>query len=65
MIQHGQVFKLRTKGVDGQPLWAYRLPLRGAWLGTAAGGRLRQSRGGRGGASEGRSIERITRYGGP
>ena len=24
MIQHGQVFKLRMKGIDGQPLWAYR-----------------------------------------
>jgi integrase len=24
MIQHGQVFKLKTKGPDGQPLWAYR-----------------------------------------
>ena len=24
MIQHGQVFKLKTRGVDGQPLWAYR-----------------------------------------
>ncbi len=24
MIQHGQVFKLKTKGADGQPLWAYR-----------------------------------------
>lgn len=24
MIQHGQVFKLKTKGLDGQPLWAYR-----------------------------------------
>ena len=25
MIQHGQVFKLKTKGQDGQPLWAYRV----------------------------------------
>ena len=24
MIQHGQVFKLKDKGADGQPLWAYR-----------------------------------------
>jgi hypothetical protein len=24
VIQHGQVFKLRTKGADGQPFWAYR-----------------------------------------
>lgn len=22
--RHGQVFKLKTKGADGQPLWAYR-----------------------------------------
>jgi hypothetical protein len=22
--QHGQVFKLKAKGADGQPLWAYR-----------------------------------------
>ena len=29
MIQHGQVFKLKTKGVDGQPLWAYRYRLEG------------------------------------
>lgn len=29
MIQHGQVFKLRTKGADGQPLWAYRYRLEG------------------------------------
>jgi hypothetical protein len=24
VIQQGQVFKLKAKGVDGQPLWAYR-----------------------------------------
>ena len=29
MIQHGQVFKLKTKGADGQPLWAYRYRLEG------------------------------------
>jgi hypothetical protein len=29
MIQQGQVFKLKTKGTDGQPLWAYRYPLEG------------------------------------
>jgi integrase len=29
MIQHGQVFKLKTKGPDGQPLWAYRYRLKG------------------------------------
>ena len=29
MIQHGQVFKLKTKGQDGQLLWAYRYRLEG------------------------------------
>ena len=29
MIQQGQVFKLKTKGIDGQPLWAYRYRLEG------------------------------------
>jgi hypothetical protein len=29
MIQHGQVFKLKTKGADGQVLWAYRYRLEG------------------------------------
>jgi integrase len=29
VIQHGQVFKLRTTGVDGQPLWAYRYRVEG------------------------------------
>src|SRR5437899_8823528 len=29
MIQQGQVFKLKAKGVDGQPLWAYRYRLAG------------------------------------
>ena len=29
MIQHGQVFKLKTKGPDGQPLWAYRYRFEG------------------------------------
>jgi hypothetical protein len=24
MIQQGQVFKLRAKGADDEPLWAYR-----------------------------------------
>jgi hypothetical protein len=27
MIEQGQVFKLKAKGVDGQPLWAYRYRL--------------------------------------
>ena len=29
MIQQGQVFKLKAKGADGQPLWAYRYRLDG------------------------------------
>jgi len=29
VIQQGQVFKLQTKGADGQPLWAYRYRLAG------------------------------------
>jgi integrase len=29
MIQQGQVFKLKTKGPHGQPLWAYRYRLEG------------------------------------
>ena len=29
MIQQGQVFKLKAKGVEGQPLWAYRYRLEG------------------------------------
>ena len=29
MIQHDQVFKLKTKGTDGQPQWAYRYRLDG------------------------------------
>jgi len=29
MIQQGQVFKLKAKGHDGQPLWAYRYRLEG------------------------------------
>jgi hypothetical protein len=29
VFQQGQVFKLKAKGVDGQPLWAYRYRLEG------------------------------------
>jgi hypothetical protein len=29
VIQQGQVFKLTAKGVDGEPLWAYRYRLEG------------------------------------
>ena len=29
VFQHGQVFKLKTTGVDGQPLWAYRYRVEG------------------------------------
>ena len=27
MVQQGQVFKLKTTGPDGKPLWAYRYRL--------------------------------------
>jgi hypothetical protein len=29
VFQHGQVFKLKTAGADGQPLWAYRYRVEG------------------------------------
>jgi hypothetical protein len=29
MWQQGQVFKLKAKSLDGQPLWAYRYRLEG------------------------------------
>jgi hypothetical protein len=29
MVQHGQVFKLKAKGANGQALWAYRYRLEG------------------------------------
>jgi hypothetical protein len=29
MIQQGQLFKLKAKGPDGQPLWAYRHRIEG------------------------------------
>jgi hypothetical protein len=29
MIQQGQVFKLKAKAADGQPLWAYRYRFEG------------------------------------
>ena len=29
MIQHRQVFRLKSKGPDDQPLWAYRYRLEG------------------------------------
>jgi hypothetical protein len=29
MVQHGQVFKLKTKAADGRALWAYRYRLQG------------------------------------
>ncbi|MGH3037225.1 MAG: hypothetical protein ACRDMU_08585 [Gaiellaceae bacterium] len=28
-MQQGQVFKLKAKGADGEPLWAYRYRLEG------------------------------------
>ena len=47
MIQQGQVFKLKAKGADGEPLWAYRYRLEGRasagrrWVGSRRGPRLR------------------------
>jgi hypothetical protein len=29
MVQQGQVFKLKAKGADGKPVWAYRYRLEG------------------------------------
>jgi hypothetical protein len=29
MVQQGQVIKLKTKGADSKPLWAYRYRLQG------------------------------------
>jgi hypothetical protein len=29
MVQQGQVFRLKAKGADGEPLWAYRYRLAG------------------------------------
>ena len=29
MVQQGRVFKLKAKGADGEPLWAYRYRLEG------------------------------------
>jgi hypothetical protein len=43
MWQQGQVFKLKAKGREGQPLWGVPLPARGARLGEAAGRRIRDS----------------------
>ena len=40
MWQQGQVFRLKAKGMDGQPLWAYRYRLEGV-----AGRRGRRSAG--------------------
>ena len=44
MIQQGQVFKLKAKCADGEPLWAYRYRRRGSRLGEAAGGRVHAPR---------------------
>jgi hypothetical protein len=46
MVQQGQVFKLKVKGVDGQPLWAYRCRLdgRGSGRRRSAGSRLALTR---------------------
>lgn len=58
MIQHGQVFKLKTKAADGQPLWAPPLPVREPRLGTTPDRRVRDSPGRGGGASEGVRSDR-------
>ena len=41
MIQQGQVFKLKAKAADGQPLWAYRYRFEGR-IGEAASRRIRE-----------------------
>ena len=39
MFQHGQVFKLKTRGSNGQPLWAYRYRVEGrGWERPQVGG---------------------------
>ena len=49
MIQQGQVFKLKAKSADGQPLWAYRYRVLERLHARARGGRRallrRQGRG--------------------
>jgi hypothetical protein len=44
MIQQGQVFRLKAKCADGEPLWAYRYRVAGrtSRVGEAAGGRVRR-----------------------
>src|SRR5579863_4532355 len=49
MMQQGQVFKLRTRGADGQAVWAYRYRLEGRGSESAAGRRVCYPRGGRDG----------------
>ena len=44
MWQQGQVFKLKAKGRDGSAAVGVPLSARGARLGEAAGGRIRESR---------------------
>jgi hypothetical protein len=36
VIQQGQVFKLKARGTDGRPLWAYRHRLDGRGVGAVA-----------------------------
>ena len=53
MIQQGQVFKLKTKGAEGQPLWAVSVPARRSRFGETAGRWVRDPCGGGVGAAEG------------
>jgi hypothetical protein len=52
MIKQGQVFKLKAKGANGEPLWAYRYRLEGRGSGSAAAGWVRDPRGGAEGTVE-------------
>jgi hypothetical protein len=51
MSQQSQVFKLKARSVDGEPLWAYRYRVAGPRRGEAAGGWVRQQGGGAAGAA--------------
>jgi hypothetical protein len=42
VIQQGQVFKLKAKSADGEPLWAYEYRVAGRGVGETAVGRVQQ-----------------------
>jgi hypothetical protein len=44
MLQQGQVVKLKTKGADGKPLWAYRYRFQGRGSGRRQVGDSRLGR---------------------